>query len=230
MAEREDLIRASLLEGVPHGFLDAGQSDARRFDLVAHAQGPVFVRQVHSADVIAVTAPFAGEPPAADALVTATPGLALAIRTADCAPVLLWDPQAQIIGAAHAGWRGAFSGVLEATVEAMVRLGASRAAIRAATGPTIAQASYEVDAAFRDRLMRHDSTNAPLFAAAKAGHYLFDLPAYVARRLEFGAGLTRIETLGRDTYGEEDRFHSFRRGTHRGEDTPGRQISLIALP
>ena len=230
MAEREDLIRASVLEGVPHGFLDAGQSDARRFDLVAHAQGPVFVRQVHSADVIAVTAPFAGDPPAADALVTATSGLALAIRTADCAPVLLWDPQAQIIGAAHAGWRGAFSGVLEATVDAMAQLGASRSSICAAIGPTIARASYEVDAAFRDRLMAHDSINARLFAAAKPGHYLFDLPAYVAQRLEFGAGLARIQTLGRDTYAEADRFHSYRRGTHRGEDTPGRLISLIALP
>lgn len=230
MAKAQQIISASALEGVPHGFLDAGQSDARRFGLVPHTVGPIFLRQVHSADVVAVTGPFTGDPPAADALVTATPGLALAIRTADCAPVLLWDPQAQVIGAAHAGWRGAFSGVLEATVEAMVRLGASRAAIRAAIGPTIAQASYEVDAAFRDRLMEHDSSNAPLFAAAKAGHYLFDLPAYVARRLAFGAGLARIETLGRDTYAETDRFHSFRRGTHRGEDTLGRQISLIALP
>lgn len=234
MADADGLIRSTLLGAVPHGFLDAASSDARRFDLVPHRGGPVFVRQVHSARVEAVTAPFADEPPEADALVTATPGLALAIRTADCAPVLLWDEQASVIGAAHAGWRGACSGVLEATVAAMERLGAARGAIRAAIGPTIAQPSYEVDAAFRDRLIEQSASDADFFIPvsdpAKAGHYLFDLPSYAARRLSADAGLGQIEVLGRDTYAEEKAFHSYRRGTHRGVDTPGRQISLIALP
>jgi hypothetical protein len=226
-----ETIRSALLDEVPHAFLDAAQSDALRFDLVPYGAGPVFVKQVHSAQVLAVSAPLAGDPIEADALVSATPGLALAIRTADCAPVLMWDREAGVIGAAHAGWRGAFGGVLEATVDAMERLGAARSAISAAIGPTIAQPSYEVDAGFRDRLLGSDSDSAALFKpGARPDHFLFDLPRYVALRLRAGAGVDRVQDLARDTYAEAETFHSYRRATHRSAPTKGRQISLIALP
>ncbi len=228
MAEpaRADLIRASLLGDVPHGFLDAAQSDARRFDLVAHGAGPVFARQVHSARVLAVSQPLRGELPEVDALVTGTPGLALGIVTADCAPVLLADLEAGVIGAAHAGWRGAHGGVIAATVEAMVELGAEPARILSAIGPCVAQASYEVDEPFRDRFSDEEVR---FFATGRAGHWQFDLEAYVAARLR-ESGVERIEPLGIDTYANAARFHSFRRSTHRGEPTAGRQFSLIALP
>lgn len=229
MADADRTIRSTLLAGVPHAFLDARQSDAGRFDLARHAQGPVFLRQVHSARAIAVTAPFPGDPPEADALVTATRGLALAIRTADCAPVLLWDRQAGVIGAAHAGWRGALAGVLEATVAAMEHLGASRSAIRAAIGPTIAQPSYEVDVGFREHLLASDISCDDLFVPGRPGHYHFDLPGYVARRLVTGCGIDAVDDLALDTYANGMRFHSFRRATHRGEATSGRQVSLISL-
>jgi len=145
----EGTIRSPMLADVPHAFLDAAQSDARRFDLVAHVAGPVLAKQVHSALALAVEAPFVGDPPQVDALATATPGLALGIVTADCAPVLLADSRAGVIGAAHAGWRGAQGGVIAATVAAMVRLGAAPERISAAIGPCVAQASYEVDAPLR---------------------------------------------------------------------------------
>ena len=175
-----ELIRSGLLEGVPHGFLDAAQSDACQFALIAHEAGPVFARQVHSADVRVVSAPFSGDPPEADALVTATPGLALGIVTADCAPVLMADAEAGVIGAAHAGWRGAHGGVAEATLEAMEALGANRARIVAAIGPAIAQASYEVDDGFRANFTPADEG---FFAPGKPGHYQFNLEGYVAARL-----------------------------------------------
>ncbi|MEO5707363.1 MAG: peptidoglycan editing factor PgeF [Alteraurantiacibacter sp.] len=226
--DRNGVIRSAVLEGVAHGFLDAAQSDAEAFALVPHGAGPVFVRQVHSAQVLTVAAPFAGELPEADALVTATPGLALAIRTADCAPVLLADSEAGVIGAAHAGWRGAFGGVLEATVQAMVALGARPPAIVAAIGPTIAQPSYEVDEGFHVALLDHDRASERFFIVGQPGHWQFDLPAYAAARL-YAAGVGTAEDLGLDTYADEARFHSFRRATHRGEPTYGRQVSLIAL-
>jgi YfiH family protein len=223
-----EVIRSRLLDGVAHGFLDAAQSDAEAFALVPHSTGPVFVRQVHSAAVVAVDAPYTGEPPEADSMVTVTPGLALAIRTADCAPVLLADREAGVIGAAHAGWRGAFAGVLETTVEAMVALGARRGALVAAIGPTIARSSYEVDAGFRARLLDHDAASDRFFIAGKPDHWQFDLPAYARARL-VSAGIGRIDDLALDTYAGGNRFHSFRRATHRGEPTYGRQFSLISL-
>lgn len=222
------MIRSAVLDGVAHGFLDAVQSDAQAFDLVAHKAGPVFVKQVHSATVATVSEPFADNPPEADGLVTATPGLALAIRTADCAPVLFADRAAGVIGAAHAGWRGAVGGVLEATVAAMVAMGASPAGIIAVVGPTIARPSYEVDDGFHTRLLHGAAENARFFTPGRAGHWQFDLPAYVVARLR-DAGVGQVDDLALDTYADAARFHSFRRATHRGEPTYGRQFSLISL-
>lgn len=224
-----DPIRSTALAGVAHGFLDAAQSDAQAFALVPHSAGPVFVRQVHSAKVVTVAGPFVGDLPEADGLVTATPGLALAIRTADCAPVLLADLAAGVIGAAHAGWRGAVGGVLEATVAAMEALGARPAAIVAAVGPTIARPSYEVDEGFHARLLHGAPDNARFFTPGRTGHWQFDLPAYVGARLR-DAGVGKVDDLDLDTYVDAPRFHSYRRATHRGEPTGGRLFSLIALP
>ena len=188
------------------------------------------VYQVHGRDVVTLTGPLpADERPQADAMVTATPGLLLGILTADCAPVLLADEEAGVVGAAHAGWRGAVGdergGVIANTIAAMVDLGAERARIAAAIGPCVAQASYEVDAPFRAHF---DGEDARFFAPGREGHWHFDLPGYVAARLR-EAGVEQVEALGRDTYGEERDFFSFRRASHRGEPTGGRQISLIAL-
>lgn len=222
------MIRSAALAGVAHGFLDAAQSDAGAFALVPHSAGPVFLKQVHSAQVLAVDGPFAGDPPEADGLVTATPGLALAIRTADCAPVLLADRQAGVVGAAHAGWRGAVGGVLEATVAAMAGLGATPANIVAAVGPTIARPSYEVDAAFHARLLHGAADNARFFTPGREDHWQFDLPAYVVARLR-AAGVGTVDDLALDTYADAPRFHSYRRATHRGEPTYGRLFALISL-
>ena len=224
-----EVIRSPALAGVAHGFLDAGQSDADAFNLVPHSAGPVFVKQIHSAAVVTVDGPFAADPPEADGLVTATPGLALAIRTADCAPVLFADRDAGVVGAAHAGWRGAVGGVLEATVAAMVELGATPARIVAAVGPTIARPSYEVDEGFHARLLHGAPENARFFTPGRSGHWQFDLPAYVVARLA-SAGVGQVEDLALDTYADPARFYSFRRATHRGEPTYGRIFSLIALP
>ena len=221
----DGVIRSAILP-VPHAFLDAARSDARRFDLAAPDARPVFARQVHSARALAVDGAL-GEPlPEVDALATATPGLALGIVTADCAPVLLADSAAGVIGAAHAGWRGAHGGVLEAVVEEMERLGAQRGRIAAAIGPCVAQASYEVDEAFRAHFSHEDER---FFAPGRPGHQHFDLEAYVAARLA-GAGVNRIEALGIDTYANSSTLYSYRRATHRGEARDGRQFSLIALP
>jgi len=166
--------------------------------------------------------------PQADALVTDRPGLLLGALGADCPPVLLADAGAGIVGAAHAGWKGAFAGVTDATVLAMERLGARRENICAAVGPCIAQASYEVDEAFRARFLAQGEANAAYFAGGKPGHWQFDIEAYVADRLsQFGVG--RVEKLGLDTYAAPDRFYSFRRATHHKEPDYGRQIALIGL-
>lgn len=185
--------------------------------------------QVHSADCVTVTTPFDDTArPHADALVTDRPGLALGIVTADCAPVLLADVQAGVVGAAHAGWKGALGGVTDATIQAMVALGAQRDRIAAAIGPCIARASYEVDEGFARRFEADDPTNERFFAEGRAGHFQFDLEAYVAHRIA-AAGVPRVAMLGLDTYADEARFFSFRRATHRGEPGYGRQISIIAL-
>jgi YfiH family protein len=164
-----------------------------------------------------------------DGMVTATPGLALGILTADCAPVLLADRKARVIGAAHAGWKGAHGGVLEATLDAMEKLGASRAGISAAIGPCISQQNYEVGFDFRDRFLEQGLRMRKFFVPSdKEGHYRFDLEGYVAHRL-VAAGTGSVEKLGLCTYPLENGFFSFRRTTHAGEPDYGRQISAIVL-
>ena len=187
------------------------------------------VYQVHSAPAVIANEPWAHEErPQADALVTNRPGLLLGILTADCAPVLLSDADAGVVGAAHAGWKGALSGVTDSAIQAMESLGAARSRIAAAIGPCIAQISYEVDEAFRTRFLNHDPDNHRFFAGCNSGKPHFDLEAYVTARLA-AAGIGTIEALSLDTYGDEQRFFSFRRATHRGEADYGRQISLIAV-
>lgn len=185
------------------------------------------MNQVHSADVVPVTGPLA-QRPRADALVTATPGLALAVLTADCQPVLFADRKARVIGAAHAGWRGAFDGVLEATLDAMEGLGARRADIAAVIGPTISQAAYEVGPEFFETFTDEDRDNARFFANGTGDRMLFDLPAYGLHRLR-AAGVGQAEWTGHCTYRDPERFFSYRRSTHAGEADYGRLISVIRL-
>lgn len=185
------------------------------------------VHQVHSARAIHVTGPLAIRPEA-DALVTATPGVLLAILTADCQPVLFADPKAKVVGAAHAGWRGAVDGVLEATIDAMETLGAKRQDITAVIGPTISQAAYEVGPEFLDRFRSEDEANTRFFAAGPGDRMLFDLPGYGLHRLR-NAGVKSAEWTGHCTYRDPARFFSFRRTTHAGEADYGRLISTIRL-
>ena len=188
----------------------------------------VRVYQVHSAAAVVAGEWGMDERPRADAIVTDRPRILLGIVTADCAPVLLADVAAGVIGAAHAGWRGALDGVTDAAIAAMVKLGARREAIVAAVGPCIAQPSYEVDEGFRGRFLGADADNARFFVEGPAGKPHFDLAGYVAARLG-GAGIGRVEVSGLDTYADEERFFSYRRATHRGESDYGRQFSLIGL-
>ncbi|MGE5540008.1 MAG: peptidoglycan editing factor PgeF [Gemmatimonas sp.] len=189
----------------------------------------VTVYQVHSATAVTVAAPFEGTPPQADGMATSEPGLALGILTADCAPILFADPHAKVIGAAHAGWRGALNGIAEATVSAMVTLGASRGAIRAAVGPCIGPASYEVGPEFPAPFLALDPINEGFFRPARRErHYLFDLPGYVGHRLR-AIGLAAVEVVGLDTCADETRFFSYRRSVLRGEPDYGRGLSAIAL-
>jgi YfiH family protein len=184
--------------------------------------------QVHSPDVIVATGPFAGERPKADAIVTDRPGLALGSSSADCGPVLFADIEAHVIGAAHAGWKGAFTGVLENTIAAMESLGAKRSRIFAVLGPSIGQDSYEVGPEFVARFLEADGGNATWFKpSTRPGHCYFDLNGYTVDRLR-KAGVT-AEALNRCTYAEEDLFFSYRRATHRKEPDYGRQISAIVL-
>lgn len=186
--------------------------------------------QIHSADVVTVAELWAdADRPRADALVTDSPGVVLGVLTADCAPVLFCDAVAGVVGAAHAGWKGAFTGVTDATIAAMEALGATRDNIAAVVGPCIAQRSYEVDAGFEARFLEQAAENERFFRAGREGHAWFDLEGYIASRLR-DAGLTKVGMLGEDTYAQEERFYSFRRTTHRKEPGYGRQISLIALP
>ena len=185
------------------------------------------LHQVHSATALAVTAPFAKRP-TADAMVTATPGLALAVLTADCQPVLFADVEAGVIGAAHAGWRGARDGILEATVAAMAVLGARRARIVAVIGPTISQAAYEVGHDFAQGFLDEAPDNARFFATGPNRRPMFDLAGYGLHRLR-AAGVGRAEWTGHCTYRDPARFFSFRRTTHLGEADYGRLISVIRL-
>lgn len=187
----------------------------------------VSLHQVHSADVVHVTeTPIA--PVKADGMVTATPGVGLAILTADCQPVLFADPVAQVIGAAHAGWRGAQGGVLEATVDAMVALGAKRANIAATIGPTISQKAYEVGPEFFETFTDDDPFTQRFFAQGQGDRMLFDLPAYGLHRLR-AAGVGQAQWTRHCTYSDPERFFSYRRTTHAGEADYGRLISVIRL-
>ena len=197
----------------------------------------ISLSQIHSASVLTFPAwgqhQAAASRPEGDAMVTATPGLALGILTADCAPVLLADPKAGVIGAAHAGWKGALGkdgrGVLEATLEAMEKLGALRMRIQATIGPCIAQENYEVGWDFRDRFLELGLKHRQFFVPSdKEGHYRFDLPGYAAHRLA-AAGVGSVQSLGISTYPPENGYFSFRRTTHAGEPDYGRQISAIVL-
>lgn len=251
-----EVNRARALDGVAHGFLgrrggvstglmaglDMGRrgqneigpelAENRRRAVAAVLPGAELITlyQIHSAECVVLDAPWPdGERPQADAMVTNRAGLALGILTADCAPVLFADRTAGVVGAAHAGWKGAIGGVTDATIAAMEQLGATRANIRAAIGPCIARASYEVDAGFQQRFEAEDPANERFFAdGARPDHAQFDLEAYVAHRLA-AAGIRTVEMMGLDTYAGADRFHSFRRSTHRGEPDYGRQISIIGL-
>lgn len=242
--------RHALLEGVPHGFFgSAGGVHQFGFGGPGDGAGVRMLRaeaaqailpggqlaaphQVHSPDVVSVTAGWddsAQGRPVADAVVTAMPGIVLGIVTADCGPILFADREAGVIGAAHAGWRGAVDGVLENTIAAMEAMGATRANIAAVLGPTIGQASYEVDPAFRDRFPADAErffAPAPLRAGVLRWH--FDLPAFIMARLA-AAGLSKIADTGRDTFSHVERYHSHRRATQAGEANYGRQISMIAL-
>jgi len=160
--------------------------------------------------------------------VTRVPGIACGVAAADCGPVLFADAAAGVVGAAHAGWKGAIGGVLEATIAAMEKLGADRARIHAAVGPLIRQPSYEVSQAFVDQFRAADEAYGRFFAPGRAGHAQFDLPRFIAARLS-AAGIDRIDDLGLDTYADEARFYSYRRTTHRKEPDYGRHIAGIAL-
>ncbi|WP_164156938.1 peptidoglycan editing factor PgeF [Sandarakinorhabdus rubra] len=227
-----DGVYASLNVGLGSDDDRRNVEENRRRALQAVAPGAALVTmlQIHSARVVHVTERiFDDARPPADACVTATPGLALGILTADCAPILLADAHAGVIGAAHSGWKGALADVGPATVAAMVQLGARRSRIVAAIGPTIAKASYEVDTGFVERFCAVDPANERFFAAGRPGHAWFDLEGHIAARLA-AAGVETVVAMGVDTYGDPDRWFSFRRTTHRGEPDYGRQLSLIALP
>jgi hypothetical protein len=186
--------------------------------------------QIHSANVVVAETPWTpATRPRADAVVTRTPGIAIGVSTADCGPVLLADPDARVIGAAHAGWRGAVGGVTDAAVAAMEQLGARRERIVAAIGPLIRQPSYEVGAELVENFVRADADNARFFQPSpRPGHAMFDLPGYIAARLA-RAGIGAIEDLGACTYADPQRFFSFRRTTHRGEPDYGRHVNAIVL-
>jgi polyphenol oxidase len=234
---REGGVSSGLFDSLNCGFGsgDAVESVAENRARVAARLGAAAERlvtcyQVHSPNVVEVDAAWRREAaPKADAMVTRTRGLALGILTADCAPVLLADPVAGVVGAAHAGWRGAVGGVLDATVAAMATLGAARERVRASIGPTIGGASYEVGPEFPAPFLAAEPGDADLFRPSpRAGHFLFDLPRYVERRLG-RLGIGTVERLPHDTLADEARFFSYRRACLRGEKDYGRLISAIML-
>lgn len=188
------------------------------------------LHQVHSPDVVTVEAPWPADArPKADGCVTRVPGIGLGISTADCGPLLFADPEARVIGAAHSGWRGAFSGIVEAVVVAMEALGAERGRITAVLGPTISASAYEVGPEFVTQFRTADPAYGRFFTPAqRPGHAMFDLPGFIGARMA-AAGIGRFVDLGLCTYADEDRFYSYRRATHRGEPDYGRLIAAIAL-
>ena len=228
-------VSAGELAGLNVGFGSGDDRDAiaenraRAVAAVLPGAELATVHQIHSANVVHVERPWPqDERPHADAMVTDRPGLLLGILTADCAPVLLADSDAGVVGAAHAGWRGALAGVTDSVIGAMEDLGARRERIAAAVGPCIGRDSYEVDEAFRAKFLHADLGNQRFFAAGPAGKPHFDLGGYVAERLK-SAGIASVGALGLDTYADADRFFSYRRATHHGEADYGRQISMIGM-
>ena len=248
-----EILTSPLLRPVRHGFftrkggassgifagLNCGVGSSDQAEIVAINRARVAqamevandglsaVKQVHSARAVAVTGPVSPAPEA-DAMVTATPGVALAVLTADCQPVLFADAEGGVIGAAHAGWRGAINGVLEATIDAMVDLGAERGRICAVIGPTISQRAYEVGPEFLDTFMDEDPDYSRFFINGEDDRYLFDLPAFGLHRLR-EAGIADAEWTRHCTYSDPDRFFSYRRSCHAGEVDYGRLISVIRL-
>lgn len=206
------------------------ENRARMADaLGAEADKLAIPYQVHSSEALALTEPWAdGARPQCDGIATATPGLALGVTGADCGMVLFADTRARVVGAAHAGWRGALSGVIEGTIAAMETLGARRSQIVAALGPCIRVASYEVGPEFVDAFAAAGEDSDRFFSAGKAGRSMFDLPAYIAERAARG-GVGAFEDLRLDTYADEERFFSYRRATHRAEPDYGRLVSAIVL-
>lgn len=248
-------LAAASLAGLPHGFftrrggvsggiyasLNCGpgsqddpaavaENRARVAAYLGATSGLATLYQVHGTEVVTAGPGYdPGQRPKADGIVTATPGLALGVLAADCTPILFADATAGVIGACHAGWRGALAGVTDATIAAMEALGAARPRIRAAVGPTIRQASYEISDPFRDSFLQAAADNGRFFAAGRRpGHWQFDLPGYVTMRLQ-RAGIA-AEDLGLDTCADPQRFFSYRRTTLAGESDYGRQISAILLP
>ncbi|MEM7688522.1 MAG: peptidoglycan editing factor PgeF [Pseudomonadota bacterium] len=250
MAARFDIERSPALDGVAHGFFGSaggahqfgfggpGRADevaalrAAAADAIAPGARCVTPHQEHTSDVLTVKAAWddtAQGRPVADSVVTDQAGLALGVVTADCGPVLFADKRAGVIGATHAGWRGAQGGVLENTISAMEALGADRARIAAALGPTIAQANYEVDARFREHFSSEDDGHfAPAPFRDGAARWRFDLPGYIIARLK-EAGIDQIDDLCRDTFPHPARYHSYRRASIAGEPNYGRMLALIAL-
>jgi YfiH family protein len=249
-------IAADVLRGVTHGFFtreggvsaglyaslnggpgsgdDTASVAENRRRIAGHlgAVHLVSLHQVHSAEVVTVTGPWPGERPRADAMVTDRPGLALGVLTADCAPVLFAEAEAGVVGAAHAGWKGALAGVLEATVAAMAALGAEPARIVAAVGPAISQRAYEVGPEFVERFLDDDPENGRFFAGAPPGdaaddRAMFDLPGYCLARLR-AAGVGAAAWTGDCTYSDPRRFYSYRRACHQGEADYGRLVAAVA--
>jgi YfiH family protein len=249
-----DVIRSVSLGEMPHGFFGRrggvstgelaglnvgyGSNDPREsidenrrlaIGVILPRSELATVHQIHSAEVVYADRPWPrGDRPRADAMVTDRAMLLLGILTADCAPVLFADPRAGVIGAAHAGWRGALAGVTDSTIAAMERLGARRERIHAAVGPCIGRKSYEVDDSFRARFLESDRENDRFFTNGPGEKPRFDLEAYVIHRL-IAAGIGEVEGVHLDTYADADRFYSYRRATHRGESDYGRQLSAIGL-
>lgn len=248
-----DIISDPLLAPTQHGFFGrkggassgifaglncgAGSSDLKEIvsinrARVAEAMGVapanlVTVHQTHSATAIVVDGPL-NAPVEADGIVTNSPDIAIAILTADCQPVLFHDPEAGVVGAAHAGWKGAVGGILDATLDAMEKIGAQRANTRALIGPTISQRAYEVGPEFYDDFIAEDTENARFFAQGEGDRLMFDLPSYGLHRLR-SAGVGEAQWTGHCTYSDPDRFYSFRRTCHAGEADYGRLISAIRL-
>lgn len=250
-----DILTAPTLKGVQHGFftrrggassgiyagLNCGPGSADQAEAVAMNRARVAaamattpdrllsLHQIHSAEVVVATSPGWTERPRADGVVTRDPGIAISVLTADCAPVLLADAAAGVVGAAHAGWRGALGGVVEATVSAMTGLGADRGRIAAVVGPTISLRAYEVGPEFLDTLLAEDRDFARFFADGKSDRAHFDLPGFVLHRLR-EAEVGSAEWVGACTYSDPERFFSYRRTTHAGEPDYGRLISVIWAP